>query len=288
MKYTTSKIWLLLLMLSHLIYMYAGQPAYSFITIGIDGAYSGNIGTTTAVEPSLYDIAVTQGEKLCANGAAAGIRAGYELQYNSFLFSIEIGATFSFNSAALQMRDTLFGLNDGAAGALHEYDNLYNEVQQTDATISYTRTWLRVPVMFGYTANGFYIKGGVVAGICLRGRQKLQYTTDAYADYIAFAEDFSSHPLVYKGSFSGENTDHYSSHPLNIYPRLEAGAQLGGGYSRRTHTSYRIGVYAEYGLMNLQTRPASILNPMHELEVGISFTALFRLNNKKEVCRCMP
>ncbi len=275
-------------MFAHISYMYGKQPVANFITIGVDGAYSGIIATTAAVEPSSSGIAVPQGERLCANGATAGLSVGYELQYNSFLFSVGIGAAFSFNSAALQTRDTLFGLNDGAAGALHEYDNLYNEVRQTDATIGYTRTRLRVPVMLGYTANGFYLKGGVVVGACLQGKQKIQYTTDAYADYIAFAGDFNSHPLVYKGNSSGENTGNYSFYPLNIYPRLEAGAQFGGLNTDKAHASYRIGVYAEYGLIGLQNRQTSILNPMHDLEIGISFTALFRLKHKKEVCRCLP
>lgn len=299
MKRFRSKIVLLLLLCSSAL---MGQTVHSFYLSGEAG------------ESSL----LTKLEKSSSSaGVGALIGGGYELQSGHFLLNIGVGIGGSWSRFSFEdMSETLHDVIDDEGD---KFDYIFTQKDRRD---SYTNLFLQVPFMMGGTWGGFYFLGGMKLNLSMKAWSRVRTTITAAGDYPQFIDpfvDMPEHTFFSDGKFNVRNDTDFKLDPV---VSLELGYRFGEyteGHSGwdvpKNDIRYRIGLFADFGLLNihkggnlefvtfpsekdfsrdmksdlqvndiLSTNKAS--NAVRSLLVGVKFTVLFKLPEKKGCVLC--
>lgn len=250
-----------------------------------------------------------------SGGAGFGIGAGYEMSVNRFILST--GLQIDVSHTVFRVPDTESKLS----GVYDDEGDLLNYVfLQTNRKDAYTNLSFQLPVMIGTHVNNFYFLAGAKLSISVLGRSNAKAQISSAGDYDKFIDDFTDMPehLYYSGM--PVTTKSSVSFRPDVMPSVELGYVFGEYSSEKGFdvpkykNMYRIAVFADYGLLNRVSRGTkqSIVLPetfntedmssgvkitdilstneitadVHGLTIGIKFTALIGLKEKKACVIC--
>jgi len=215
-------------------------------------------------------------------GPGAGIDLTYNLEYNHLLFVTGLDfrylnstSAYGFNAARL----------DNTYGATYNY--LFDNMRETRNMMQ-----IGVPVMLGAQFNRYYFLVGAKVGYTLwgnystRGRYDILVNdpslVDTYGLGIYDLNGQTNAPIKFKqpelsvvAEFGIDLDEWMQAQPVQRRGRnrIKPGERLPFG---REHIHYRVGLFAEYGVLNTNATPAA--NPVvfsgNNLEVGKSNSML--------------
>lgn len=247
-------------------------------------------------------------------GGGAFVGVGYELQYKHLLFTVGLEGNYLYTrstmedfSADVPMRDTE---GDDFIGK-HSFSDFKNDCQAVN---------LNIPVMLGAQFGNIYFLAGVKPVVNIYGTSSASTNLTLTADYERYIGEFSNMDNHSLGSYYLENKDQNIKFNFNANAVFELGYLFDPissetGYDVKvSKIKYRIGAFAEYGMLNIHSNvskgplwqpvgggsvaPSYDLNPLyladdakglkvHNFSVGIKFTVLFQMPEKKTCVICM-
>ena len=249
-------------------------------------------------------------------GGAGGVGFGYELEANHFLFTIGLSADVShtvFSSKPLQQE---------IPGAIDdEGDKLTFVYDQHSRSDAYTNISAQIPLMVGAAVNRFYFLAGVKAEINLLTFANSKAVLSSSGDYEKFIDPFTGMP---EHMFFGETPITTSNRPKfgpNVLLSLEIGGRFGQFNSKdkgfdvpQTRNYGRLAVFADFGLLDIHQKgsddpiklpttfnsedmqssirltdllsSSAAENAVRSLTIGLKYTYLFRLPDKKACVIC--
>ena len=248
-------------------------------------------------------------------GISTSVGGTYEMAVKHFILNLGLQVGVAHPSLAIpDMQKTLKDVVDD------EGDKLNYIYRQTDRRDAYTSLSLQVPVMIGMHFDHFYMAAGVKVGISFLGSNSVKTNISSAGDYEKFIDEFSDMPehLYYNNlSFSKHGSTSFSP---SVMPHFEIGYVFGDFHHAsgfdvpRTKNLYRLGLFVDYGIMNLVDKgnkdilvvpsnfsDANLENGVeindilstsarqgnvNDLCVGLKFTALFPLKEKKPCVIC--
>ncbi len=254
-------------------------------------------------------------------GIGGGLGVGYELHANKFLFTMSIGANVSHSTFSYSPQNgTLFDQVDTEG---HVFDFVYSQTERKDA---YTNVAIQVPIMAGAQFNRFFFLAGVKVDVSMLVLSQTEAHLSSYGVYDMFIDHFTGMPdhMFYPDVTLGSKSQKLGSpFDLNVMGSVEIGWQLGEIYKGtgwdvpKPKHHFRLSIFADYGLLDLvQTKGSvqflqpptpdtetgvialdglqvnhllstnSITQAVHNLMVGIKFTALFELPSKRNCVLC--
>ena len=202
-------------------------------------------------------------------GGQVSLAGGYEMRYGWFYLSAGIDFAFWLSNATTQtwrfdraMYDT-----QGKLMTFH-YDLAASKEHSYGLTA-------RIPIMIGVNRKGFYFGVGANVGYHILSDNRVSRPYTGYATYDQYFEDFEDMPNHYYTNFTATNTEHLRMNiPVNLI--AEIGYDVLYGYSDSSYGRdkvLKIGVYAEYGLMNAFSNKtdASLFepNPEHPTQLDV-------------------
>ncbi len=233
-------------------------------------------------------------------GLGGGVGVGYELHYKKFLF--HTGLEFTYLNPTLRMSDFIHnqeGLMD-TEGELYTGHFYFKE--NTD---KYKLGNFNLPLMFGLRSGKVYFLAGTKLGLNLFGNSTVESQVTATGTYDRFIEDFENMPNHNFGT-TNEKHDYSVKLNFNCTASLEAGTYLGNN-KNADKTQYRLAVFCDYGLLNVNNNPEENLilysnevnfyqpylnnylkssdRRVNPLYVGLKFTVIFGVESKKD-CMC--
>jgi len=179
-------------------------------------------------------------------GGNLNISGGYEFRYSGFYTSI--GFEMSFWQSNAYTLDYAFEqmMHDTQGKCMNYHFDISASKESSYGMYGY------IPIMIGYTNSGFYIGCGAKIGYNLfaKNHTSRDYTTSA--TYPQYFQDFEDMPNHYYTHYRATNTENLNLNvPLSLI--AEVGYDVLYGYSYGSYTRdkvLKIGVYAEYGLLN--------------------------------------
>lgn len=250
-------------------------------------------------------------------GAGGGIGASYELEANHFLLHVGVAATVSHSVFfSKELTETISRVYDDEGDLL---DYIYEQSSRKDA---YTSISAQVPLMIGASAGHFYFLAGAKVQLGLFGSAHSEAVLSAKGRYDKFIDDFEGmpeHTFFKEVPFTTKNNVSFKP---NVLASIELGYRFGNfgikttGYDvPKTNNYGRLAVFADFGVLDIHKKgnqtsislPTSF-NPsdmtssirltdilsssaaksaVHPLMVGVKYTYLFRLPEKKicVICR---
>ncbi len=249
-------------------------------------------------------------------GVGGGIGAGYELQASHFLFSTGLGVNVSNSSFSLfNAKFTLQDIYDG------DGDSFTFVLEHNQRKDSYTNVAIQIPLMVGAQVQRFYCLAGFKFDISAFSHYNIHARTTTYGVYDMFFEDEPFVNMPTHGFYDNQpmHASGKTTFNANIVGSVEIGLRIGriekatGWDVPKQKHSYRLAIFADYGLLDLHTKgdqslltlPATILNkdvlnntimndflstkevlnPVHNLMIGIKFIAMFALPETNKICR---
>ena len=262
-------------------------------------------------------------------GGAAEVGFNYELQKRRFLFNVGVGYTYQntginvpdFSYSQGTFEDPLY---DSQGDALVYNYNVSNRVERV------TAHYVPIQLMFGGQFGSFYFLAGGKFRLSVAAKTKVKADITTTGTYPQFIDDFANmynhaffnhKPFESKGSTS---LNHCAAVSLEIGWRLgqRATSETGFNAPKDGKIRYRIGLFADYGLLNIhrnkqepllqveeqfmsryQENPNLNLNDLvtmnhsynttrfdnskvNNLIVGVKFTMLFQLPSRGMCIRC--
>ena len=264
----------------------------SFFNIGLRGGYSAMMDKISpAADGSLWGAGTLNQKNALQQlkgGGGAGLDITYDLTYNYFIF--ETGIDFRFLNSK-----SVYGFQasrvDQTYGATYNY--LFDKLSETRNMMQ-----IGIPVMFGAQFNMFYFLAGAKIGYTFWGNYKQKGMYDITVNDPALLEPYgmgihelngqTNQPIKFRqpelsiAAEFGINLDDW----LQAQPdpkkkvKVKPGQRLPFG---REHIHYRVGLFAEYGVLNTNATPAA--NPVEfnaaDVEVQRSNTMLAMNGNTK-------
>lgn len=241
-------------------------------------------------------------------GPGVELGVGYEVHKNHFLFNVGVDFEYLYSFDAFNaFTGTRTNLVDTEGDPIK---NMFYDFHDFTNTNNYA--YVNIPIGIGFNTQAMYGFVGAKVGINVLGTttSSIQYRTAA--EYDRFIDPFTGMPDHFLKDFTTES----KSEELKLLPNIAAQAELGfniGGkrFKKGTSIRYRIGLFCEYGLMNVHNNKApkkawiSYTNPHPELMltpvlnafdmkkndvlplfVGVRYTILFELP-KPRSCHCI-
>ncbi len=260
----------------------------------------------------MYDIELVKNTS--SIGGGGGIGFGYELHQKQFIFTAGIGANITYN--ALQLQPFSQRIEEARDSENDIFDFVYEQKSRTDG---YTNLSIQIPILFGAQFSRFFFLVGPKVDLSVLRAYNINANLSSYGEYEMFIDPFTGMPqhmyytdinLIHKGN---------TSFNFNIAASAEIGWQLGEIYKStgydvpKPKNTYRISLFADYGLLDWHTKgtnecislPTSVGADMtssismndilstryrqtsvHNLMIGVKFTALFQLPEKKGCVLC--
>lgn len=246
-------------------------------------------------------------------GGGAFVGVGYELQYKHLLFTVGLEGNYLFTrnkiadfTADVPMCDTE---GDDFTGK-HSFSNFKNDCQSVN---------FNIPIMLGAQYGSFYFLAGVKPIVNFYGKTSASTNLSLSADYEKFIGEFSRMDNHSLGDYYLENKDQNIKFNFNANAVLELGYLFDPvlsetGYDVKvSKIKYRIGIFGEYGALNIHKNvsngplwepvgggsvaPSYDLVPLyisenakdlkvHNFSVGVKFTVLFQMPEKKTCVIC--
>ncbi len=213
-------------------------------------------------------------------GAGYSLGAGYEYNLNRFIFST--GLEFNhLNSKTtlnyhLEQRDFLYPYIPG------HYINYLYEVKEYKE--KHSVGYINLPLQFGAKFNRYYAIAGVKIGLNLFANYKSSSLTDISATDPMLIDTLINLPSHFMGErrYDGKGKMNLG---LNITPGVEFGVYLDEWLGRNmtqlnnrrgTNVSYRVGLFLDYGITNLNKDKADnpFFNEPENNPMDISFSPL--------------
>lgn len=248
-------------------------------------------------------------------GVGGGIGVGYELYANHFLFTVGVGGNVShsvFNM--LPFSSTLPNQIDSEGD---RFDYVYTLNNRQDA---YTNASLQVPLMVGAQLDRFYFLVGAKLDMSFLVNTDVSATISSQGVYPQFIDPFTGMPEhMFFDDYALEYTDVVDFN-ANVMVSAELGWRLGSVYHGtgfdvpKSKTVYRLGFFADYGLLDLHRKGTADLvslptkfdsqdmksniglndilssnqatKAVNNLMVGVKFTVLFQLPEAKNCVLC--
>lgn len=188
-----------------------------------------------------------------AIGGGGAVGFGYELQHKRFL--MDIGVEFQYASTFTNLNPVMEGpinmIDDDPMNTpeLRRYNGYFNFVERQD--ISNIGT-VNIPVLFGGKFNKFYFLVGAKVGLNLMTASHVKATTEHTGEYLAFIDPFQNMPNHY---FRMDEITS-KSNPATFFGLLDVKGSLELGWAigdPKKITNYRLGVFADYGILNVNT-----------------------------------
>ena len=225
-------------------------------------------------------------------GLGYGVGAGYEFQYKNF--SILTGVEYTHLKPSLKLDNFSIDVSNLIDS---EGDRFLGHYTFSNNSDKYSLGNINFPLEFGFRSNLFYFLAGLKVGMNILAKSKTESLVSfsgTYENYLGTFENMPNHSF---GSFNPIN-EYQPIISLNCSATAEAGVTFGN------KTKYRLGVFFDYGLLNvngnaLQSlvlyKPDNIpyLNnyltglgtPASIMYGGLKFTVLLKLNKKTD-CKC--
>ncbi len=230
-------------------------------------------------------------------GAGCGIGFVYQYQRNHFILETGLEGKFAYNPVGVA--DSLVQINMiDTKGTPFIYNGYIKD--RVDISKNFS---LNLPLMVGFEADYFYGLIGAKLNCALfsRTRQTAQLaTTGDYDIFYETLENMPTHGFHDYGKVESEGSMNYQ---IDIRIAAEWGTVL---YSSNRFVKYRIGVFAEYGILNVRkssnnialispdvteymhvnmnhiySSSCSLTSPVHNLLCGLRFSVLFNVENPK-------
>ena len=281
----------------------------SYFNLGIRAGYAAMMDKINESYMGAGTINQSNAFQQLKGGAGAGLGLTYNLEYGHFLFETGLDFRFLNSTSAYGFTATR---TDNTYGATYSY--LFDNLRETRNMFE-----LGLPLMFGAQFNRFYFLLGAKAhyGLPLGYSQKGQYDIVVKDDAMLEPYGMGIHELngqtkqkiqfkqpdVSVAAEIGIDLDDWlqaQPDPKAKKKKVNPGQRLPFG---REHIHYRIGLFAEYGVLNTNATPAA--NPvefatnavevknsntllamngetkLNNLFVGAKFTVQFEVPGKK-------
>lgn len=170
--------------------------------------------------------------------------------------------------------------------------------------------YVNIPLMLGFNYNGFYFLAGGKVGVNVYGGNTAKNSVKIAGDYEEHPDEVEDVPIHGFGTTSEKNKYSVKT-ALNYGLSLEMGMNLRLAPDKNSKWRYRVGLFADYGLANLNTKSYSeellinrgtginsqpALNSLlrtkdykntafNSLFVGVKFTMILGLKEQAD-CRC--
>lgn len=238
-------------------------------------------------------------------GGGGSIGLVYQFQKNHFTIETGVSGSFSHNRVGVQDSLLSFPMIDTKGQAF-----IYNGYLKDRVDISNNLS-LSVPLMIGMEHDYFYALVGAKLNLHLLSKTNQQALLSTTGDYDIYYDPLVNMPNHGFHDFAQEQTKGSMNYQmLDVRLAVEVGALL----SPFKHSSkYRIGLFAEYGVLNSRSRtqngtllmpdlseymhismdhiystPYQTSSPVNNITCGIRFTALFTVRARQSyVCRCV-
>lgn len=264
-----------------------------------------------------YSLLVNESTLPNSMGAGAGLGMTYELRAGKhFLLNLGLGANTAYTIFDIASQE--YVLTDMVDSQGDKFDYVYHMTNRQDA---YFNTSVQVPLMIGAHFRRFYFLVGAKFDMSLLTRTYIGMDVATEGVYKQFIDPFTNMPEhYYYGSAEYASKGRVTFRP-DVTASTEIGWRVGPVYSGtgadipKQKTQYRIGLFADYGLMDIhraQTLPmlqvsssveqtgnpvkgvvandclsvnyaAKAVNP---LMVGVRFSVFFQLPEKKACVIC--
>ncbi len=245
-------------------------------------------------------------------GAAGGV---YEMHAGKFVLQTGIQANIAWTSFSVpDNTKTITGVVDDEGDKL---DYIFNQKNRHD---SYTDLSFQIPVMIGAQVRNFYFLAGVKVDLSVFGSSKVKAEFSTAGDYEKFIDPFEEMPEHLYYSNLQYNKKQSISFKPDIRPSFEIGYVF-GSFNKETGFDvpkqkdlYKLALFVDYGILSRidkGTNESFIIpqsfnsSDMSEgieannilstteidgkancLSVGVKFTVLFRLPNKRKCVIC--
>ncbi len=241
-------------------------------------------------------------------GGGADLGFVYEYQRGAFILDIGLQASWSVVGQDIDSMDIDYNMVD-TRGIPFSY--LGRITERTDKML---RTEASVPILIGAEVNNVYVLGGAKVNMTLLGltRQNARlYTAGDYLGrYYDLFENMPNHGFY-------DYTPIKSEGRITFLPDVRLYGEIGGNVNTRLQAKLRIGLFAEYSLLNVNKGgyEADMVipdlsrymyidmtnvyasktvgsSPLHNLSFGVRLTMLFNVGgqsyDKNSNCHCMP
>ena len=229
-------------------------------------------------------------------GGGGAIGAVYQFQYNHF--TLETGLNGAYTHNVVGVNDTLlrFDMID-TRGQLFTYNGYLKDRTDVSKTLS-----VNIPLMLGAELNHFYAIAGAKLSLNLLTRTQQTALLSTTGDYDIYYEPLVDMPNHGFHDFEKELTNGTMKFKmLDVRVAAEIGTLF---YASNRASKYRIGLFAEYGVLNVREQSTNqpllvpdlseymhcqmnhiysssynTTSPVHNLSCGIRLTVLFSIGN---------
>ena len=177
-------------------------------------------------------------------GVAIG--GGYEWRISNFI--LQTGVEFHLHNSAMKLDDFTHIEKDLIDSELDPYDGKFKFTENKD---HYRLGNLNIPLQLGFSfAKKYFFLAGGKLGINLFGTSRIESGVTSSGAYPQFFDDFENMPNHLFDSQKKENTQEIKT-ALNYMVSAELGTNLKSSSEKNSKLSYRISLFADYGLANI-------------------------------------
>ena len=221
-----------------------------------------------------------------------GLGTGYELQYKSF--SLQTGVEFTYLQPAWKLDEFSIDVENLYDDEGDRYLGHYTFSESTD---SYKFGNINVPLLVGFNKKKYYLLAGIKLNINLLAANNVKAqisSSGTYENYLGTFENMPNHGF---GTYNSSK-DFPVKLAFNYAATAEAGLNFG------TQNNFRLGVFFDYGLQNInyKTKEDIVLfgldnvpylnnfmsgfaKPANLIYSGVKFTVLLKIKDKYD-CKC--
>ena len=231
-------------------------------------------------------------------GGGGAIGAVYQFQYDHF--TLETGINGTYSHSVVGVNDTLlhFDMID-TKGQQFIYNGYLKDRRDVSKNLS-----VNIPLMLGVELDYYYAIAGAKLSLNLLTRTQQTTLLSTTGDYDIYYDPLVNMPNHGFHDFEKEQTNGKMKYKLlDVRVAAEIGTLF---YASDRASKYRIGLFAEYGVLNVREQPTeqSLLipdlseymhcqmnhiysssynstSPVHNLSCGIRLTVLFYIDNTR-------
>lgn len=239
-------------------------------------------------------------------GGGGSVGAVYQFQRKHFILETGVSGSYILNNVGVNDSLLQFEMID-TKGAKFTYNGYLKDRTDVSKNVS-----VNIPLMLGTEFKYFYALAGAKVSLNLQTRTQQKALLSTTGDYDMYYEPLEDMPNHGFHDFKAEQTTGTVRYKMLD---LRVAAEIGTSFYSSSHPAkYRIGVFAEYSVLNVRNQSNQPLltpdvseymhvrmnhiysasydptSPVHNLLCGIRFTALFyvgKITRRSYPCRCL-